>query len=241
MRIAASRATSPERTSSARGADDIGWRVTTVLFDVDGTLVDSNAAHAQTWTRAFREHGVHAEEGRIRSLVGVGADKLVPLIAGVAEDSPAGRDLTRRKKQLFDELLPTLQPTHGARALVEHLRGLGIRLAVATSAGEDEMRLLLDRAGVADLMPVRTSKDDAAASKPDPDIVQSALRKVNGDPESAVLIGDTPYDIEAGARAHVRTIAVRCGGHWSDRDLAGAAAIFDDPAALLAAWRQQLR
>jgi phosphoglycolate phosphatase-like HAD superfamily hydrolase len=94
-----------------------------------------------------------------------------------------------------------------------------------------------ERAGVADLIPRRTSKDDAARSKPDPDIVNAALRQSGAQADKTVMIGDTPYDIEAARRAGIAAIALRCGGHWSDRELHGAIAIFDDPAALLGNWR----
>jgi HAD superfamily hydrolase (TIGR01509 family) len=169
----------------------------------------------------------------------MGGDKLLPAAAGLDENSARGGNIAARKKAIFAETLSTLRPTHGARALVEYLRNHGAALVIATSAGEDEMDALLQQAGVDDLIPRRTSKDDAEESKPDPDIVQAALARVHARPEESILIGDTPYDIEAAARAGIGAIALRCGGHWSDRDLAGAIEIFDDPAALLEHWRGQ--
>lgn len=210
--------------------------VETVLFDVDGTLIDSNGAHAESWAQAFRAHGIETDAGRIRPLIGMGGDKLIPAIAEVADDSPKGKAIAKRKKEIFARLLPGLQPTRGARELLGLLTAQRLNLAVATSAEAREMRALLERAGVSDLIPERTSKDDAEQSKPDPDIVHAALRKADAEPDSTVLVGDTPYDIEAGSRAGVRTVALRCGGHWSDRDLHGAIAILDDPADLLAHW-----
>ena len=109
---------------------------------------------------------------------------------------------------------------------------------VATSADDREVRALLEQAGVADLIPRRTSKDDVAQSKPDPDVVQGALLRAGARAAEALMIGDTPYDIEAARRAGIESIAVRCGGHWSDVELGGAIAIFDDPAALLAHLKQ---
>jgi HAD superfamily hydrolase (TIGR01509 family) len=209
----------------------------TVLFDVDGTLIDSNGAHATAWALALLEHGLPVSVAQVRPLIGMGGDKLLPAAAGIDESSTRGKAITARKKEIFAETLPTLQPTRGARALVEYLREHGVALVVATSAGEGEMDALLQQAGVDDLIPRRTSKDDAEESKPDPDIVQAALGRVHARPEESVLVGDTPFDIEAATRAGIRTIALRCGGHWSDRDLAGAIAIFDDPAALLEHWR----
>lgn len=205
----------------------------TALFDVDGTLIDSNAAHAETWTQALHEHGIATDLTTIRSLIGMGGDKLLPRVADLDEDSPKGRAIAARKKALFLERLAGLQPTRGARALVEYLLRQGVDLVIATSAGDDEMKRLLEQAGVADLIPSRASKDDAAESKPDPDIVHAAMQRSRARPETTVMIGDTPYDVEAAARAGVRAIALRCGGYWTDDDLRGAVAIFDDSAALL--------
>ena len=208
-----------------------------VLFDIDGTLIDSNAAHATTWMRALREHGIRVEIMAVRPLIGMGADKLLPAIAGIQHTSPEGRSIAARKKELFDEQLPWLRPTPGARALLEYLRDRGIDMVVATSADDKEMAALLECAGVADLVSKRASKDDAAESKPDPDIVCAALAQARAGAESTMMVGDTPYDIEAAARAGIAAMALRCGGHWTDHDLRGALYIFDDPQDLLDRWR----
>jgi membrane protein len=210
--------------------------ISTVVFDVDGTLVDSNGAHAAAWSEALREHGVQCSTSQIRPLVGMGADKLLPLVAGVDEDADLGRAIAERKKVLFARHLNALRPTRGARALVSHLRRLNKTVVVATSAGDDEMRTLLEQAGVADLIEDRASKDDASRSKPDPDIVLAALDQGDADRTRTIMVGDTPYDVEAAARAGVGSVALRSGGHWTDRDLAGAVGIFDDPGALLLYW-----
>jgi len=110
---------------------------------------------------------------------------------------------------------------------------------IATSADERDVRGLLERAGVSDLVPDRVSKDDAPHSKPDPDIVQAALSESGVPARDAVMVGDTPYDIEAATRAGVAAIALRCGGYWSDPELAGAVEILDDPAALLVRWQSR--
>jgi len=208
----------------------------TVLFDVDGTLVDSNAAHAETWTQALVEHGVDVDLAAIRPLIGMGGDKLLPAVAHVEESSPRGAAMARRKKELFKAKVPALRPTPGARALLEFLRDHGVTLVVATSAGDREMQAILEQAGLYDLFSAHTSKDDAEESKPDPDIVLAAMERADARPESTVMVGDTPYDIEAAARAGIPAIALRCGGHWTDADLQGAIHIFDDPAALQAWW-----
>jgi HAD superfamily hydrolase (TIGR01509 family) len=209
----------------------------TVIFDIDGTLIDSNDAHARAYVESLREHGRSADREHVRRLIGMGADKVLPEIAGVSEESTFGKAIAQRKKAIFTTLLPSLRPTRGARDLVIYLRDTGVDLVVATSAGDDEATALLEQAGVADLFPKRTSKDDAAASKPDPDIVRAALMKAHARPEASVMIGDTPYDIEAATHARIDVIALRCGGFWPDDALRAALDIFDDPAALLTAWR----
>jgi HAD superfamily hydrolase (TIGR01509 family) len=211
--------------------------VTTVVFDVDGTLIDSNSAHAEAYLEALRLHGLPADPVHVRRLIGMGGDKVIPELAGVPENSPLGRSITQRKKDVFARLLPALHPTRGARRLVQFLDGRGIDLVIATSAGDDELTALLEQAGIADLIPARTSKDDARASKPEPDIVQAALAKVDAAPSATVMVGDTPYDIEAAAGAHLSCVALRCGGFWPDDAFRGAAGVFDDPAALLEQWR----
>lgn len=210
-----------------------------VLFDVDGTLIDSNGAHAVAWATALREHGISTSATEIRRFIGMGTDKLLPSVAQIDPHTSLGRTVAKRKAAIFDALLPTLGPTQGARPLVEYLRAHHVELVIATSAPDREMNVVLERAGVKDLFPKRTSKDDAANSKPDPDIVEAALKKSRVPRDMTVMVGDTPYDVEAAGRAGVAVIALRCGGYWSDRDFAGALDVFDDPAALLAHWQQQ--
>jgi HAD superfamily hydrolase (TIGR01509 family) len=205
----------------------------TVLFDVDGTLIDSNGAHASAWTQALQQHGFSVRIDDVRRRIGMGGDKLLPVVSGVEEDSEIGKAVVGDKKAIFRSLLPALESTPGARALVEHLTARGMHLVIATSADDKELDALLAQAGVADLFPMRTSKDDAKESKPDPDVVEAALHKAKAVPERTVMIGDTPYDIEAAARAGIPCIALRSGGCWSDGELSAALALFDDPADLL--------
>ena len=211
--------------------------VSAIVFDVDGTLIDSNPAHAGAWAQALTEHGFPHEADQVRPLIGMGSDKLLPAVARLDVDSPRGKVILARKKMLFDERLPLLQPTRGARALLTFLRERGKTLVVATSADDEEMHAILEQARVGDLIPRRTSSDDAGRSKPDPDIVQAALARAGTTAAGAVMIGDTPYDIEAARRAGVDCIALRCGGWWQDGDLAGAIAIADDPQDVFETWR----
>ena len=205
-----------------------------VLFDVDGTLVDSNDAHAHAWVQAFAEGGIHVDFARVRRCIGMGGDKLMPEVSDLTEDSDRGTRISRRRGEIFKELwLPRLQPFRDARRLVAALKDRGLTVVAASSAKKDELRPLLDLAGAGALMDAATSSDDADESKPDPDILLAALKRARAAPEDAVMIGDTPYDVEAAARAGVRILAFRCGG-WSDADLHGAAVIYDGPWDLLA-------
>jgi HAD superfamily hydrolase (TIGR01509 family) len=205
-----------------------------VLLDVDGTLVDSNDAHAQAWVKAFAEAGIAVDSTQVRRSIGMGGDKLMPAVSGLSEESPQGRRIAERRREIFtSEFLPHLEPFRDADRLVAALRARGLSVVAASSAKKDELRHLLTIAGAASLLDGATSSDDAEESKPDPDIVQAALRRAGARASEAVMIGDTPYDIEAAARAGVRTVAFRCGG-WGDEELRGAVAVYDGPWDLLA-------
>jgi HAD superfamily hydrolase (TIGR01509 family) len=204
-----------------------------VLLDIDGTMLDSNDAHAQSWVDVFQRNGFELPFERVRPLIGKGGDKLLPELTGLEHDSPEGKRLSEERKKLFTEsYLPKLAPTRGARLLVETLQRAGLRVVIATSSSGDELYALLRQAGIDDLIEKATSADDGD-SKPDPDIIQAALAKARVKPAEAVMVGDTPYDIEAAARCGVPTIALRCGGWWPDTALSGAAGLFDDPQALV--------
>lgn len=206
---------------------------TTVLFDVDGTLVDSNDAHADAWLKAFTEAGITVDRIRVRRAIGMGGDKLMPLVSGIEEDSPSGKAISKRRGEIFlSELLPGLRPFAGSHELVAALEHRGFALVAASSAKREELVPLLRIAGAAALLDSSTSSDDADSSKPDPDIVNAALHRVKASPGDAVMIGDTPYDVAAARKAGVDAIAFRCGG-WNDSDLAGAVAIYDGPWDLL--------
>ena len=216
-----------------------GSALRTVLLDIDGTLIDSNDGHARAWVDSLREHGYVVPFERVRPLIGMGGDKVLPQLTGLDPESGEAERMSATRSELFlTRELPTLQPTRGARALLERMLEEGLGLVVATSAKEDEVRALLERAGVSDLIELASSADDAERSKPDPDIVQAALRLSRSQAAHSAMIGDTPYDVEAAARARVPAIALRCGGWWDDDALAGATAIYDDPADLLAHFEE---
>jgi len=205
-----------------------------VLLDVDGTLVDSNDAHANAWVRALDEAGVRADFATVRRLIGKGGDKLLPEVSGIAADSPEGKAISERRGQIFQkELLPSLRPFPDAKELLACMKKAGLRLAVASSSKKDELGGLLRVCGADELIEAGTSSDDADNSKPDPDIVHAALKQIGQPADKVILLGDTPYDVEAATRAGVKVVALRCGG-WDDKDLAGAVAIYDNPADLLA-------
>ena len=212
-----------------------GAALRTVLLDIDGTLIDSNDGHARAWVDSLRAHGYVVPFEQVRPLIGMGGDKVLPALTGLDPESGEAERMSKTRSELFLEReLPSLQATRGARPLLEHLLDVGLELVVATSAKEDEVRALLEQAGVSDLVHLASSADDAERSKPDPDIVQAALRLSRSQAAHSAMIGDTPYDVEAATRARVPAIAFRCGGWWDDAALAQAAAIYDDPADLLA-------
>ena len=205
-----------------------------VLLDVDGTLIDSNDAHARAWVAALNEHGYVVPFENVRQLIGMGGDKLLPGLVGLDPESDEATRISESRSEFFQRELPALRTTRGARALLERFRDEGLACVVATSAQAEEVQSILEQAGVADLIQATASSGDAERSKPDPDIVQAALRKSGTTAAHVIMIGDTPYDIEAAKRARVPCIALRCGGWWDAAALADAVAIYDDPADLTA-------
>jgi HAD superfamily hydrolase (TIGR01509 family) len=166
-------------------------------------------------------------------MIGMGGDKLLPSAAGIESASPQGEELTARRWELFRKnYLPDLQPTPGARELVTRMKSDGLELLVATSAKGDELQLLLEAATVADLIELRASASDAKESKPDPDIVEAAVKRSGFKPDQLMMLGDTPYDVQAAIGARVQLIGLLSGG-WTMAELSGAIAIYDDPADLL--------
>lgn len=208
-----------------------------VILDVDGTLILSNDAHAQAWVEAFATYGYDVPFDKVRPLIGMGGDKVIPkMVPGLNKEEGDGKAISQKRKELMiEKFAPTLPSANGTRELVLHMKEQGLRLVIATSATSEELSLLLKAGKVDDLLDEATTSSDAKDSKPSPDIVQAALKKINMEPNQALMIGDTPYDIEAANKAGVNVIAVRCGG-FDDTQLKDAIAIYDDPGDLLARY-----
>ena len=207
-----------------------------VILDVDGTLVDSNDAHARAWVGAFAAEGITVAFDPVRRAIGMGGDKLMPDLSGIESDSPRGRLIEERRAEIFRlRELPHIKPFAAVRQLAQRLVEDGFRLVVGSSAKQEELTPLLERAGIADLVTARASSDDVEGSKPDPDIVIAALKVAGAEPSDALMLGDTPYDVAAAARAGVRMIGLESGG-WSRADLGGAVTVYADAAELLAQY-----
>jgi HAD superfamily hydrolase (TIGR01509 family) len=210
-----------------------------VVFDVDGTLIDSVDIHAQAWVDAFAEFGHEVRFGDVRRQIGKGGDQLMPVFLSKAEIDQFGEKLAERRGVLLKErYLHRIRPFPAVRELFQRLLADGKAVALASSAKEDELEQYKKIANIVDLIDVETSSDDAEKSKPHPDIFQAVLGKLDIEqPEQAIVIGDTPYDAEAAAKAGLGTIGLLCGG-WSEDDLkrAGCVAVFRDPADLLARY-----
>lgn len=209
-------------------------KITGVLLDIDGTLIDSNDAHARSYMEAFCTHGLEINYVDLRKAIGMGGDNLLPTVAHIEEDSPEGTAISETRSQLFKQKYqPTLRAFPQVKELLTRMHDNGLKIVVATSAKPDEAKAFLEITGAADLVDVIATKEDAESSKPAPDIIHAALKKSGLSAASVVMIGDTPYDVESAQKAGVGTIGVRCGG-WAAPDLKGALAVYDNPADLLA-------
>lgn len=210
-----------------------------ILLDIDGTLILSNDIQAKAWVEAFAAFGYDVSFEKVRPLIGMGGDQLIPLVMpGLSSEEGDGKQISdRRKTLILEKFQSELKPSNGARSLVAKLQEEGFQIVIASSATAEELEILLQAAEVEDLLKdtPKTTTDDAESSKPAPDIVQAALQKGNFQPDQVVMLGDAPYDIEAAKKASVAVIAFRCGG-FSDQQLKDALAIYDDPADLLAQY-----
>ena len=201
--------------------------VEAALLDVDGTLIDSNYHHALAWYRAFRRYDIVLPLWRIHRAVGMGGDQLVPALVGPKVDEEQGDDIRAARDEFYTGgLMDEVAPLEGAHELIAELKDRGLRVVLASSSPEDELQRYLDLLDARELADAWTTKDDVEATKPAPDLIVAALEKAKT--ESAVMVGDTPWDVEAASKAGVETVCVITGG-WSKQELreAGAIAVFE--------------
>ncbi|WP_375402546.1 HAD family hydrolase [uncultured Sphingomonas sp.] len=210
-------------------------RITAVLFDIDGTLVDSNDFHAEAWVQAFAAHGHDIDRAAIRAQIGKGADMLVPALTPGASEEETETLGEAHGEAFKGKYLEQVRPFPSAHDLIVRVHEAGLKVALASSASKGELDHYVELLGIADFVDATTTIDDVKNSKPAGDIVASALGKLGVEAGAALFVGDTPYDIEAGAKAGVATIAVLSGG-FARETLTDATVVYDDAAALLAAF-----
>jgi len=213
----------------------------TVIFDVDGTLVDSVDLHARSWQDAFRDFGHDIDARVIRGHIGKGRDQLMPVFLSKDDLDRQGEAIAAHRSALFRErYLPRVTAFPDVRDLFLRLRQDGRTIALASSAKDEELEKYKRIARIDDLPVIQTSSEDVEKSKPHPDIFHAALARSGGiEPRDAIVVGDTPYDAEAAGKAGLRAIGVLCGG-FAEHDLrqAGCVAIYRDPADLLSRYAE---
>lgn len=214
-----------------------------VIFDVDGTLVDSNRLHAESWQKAFAKYDREIAFDAILPEIGKGGDQLMPEFLSPAELAKFGEELEEYRNELFQkEYLPKVKPFPKVRELFERIKENGGRVIFASSATDEDVEEFKKITNTADLLEDATSSDDADSSKPEPDIFLAALEKLGNPPkEETVVVGDTPYDAIAAKKAGLRTVGVTCGG-WSAEDLkkAGCTEVYQSPADLLEKYDESM-
>lgn len=214
-----------------------------VLFDVDGTLVDSNDLHATAWCETFLNFGIDIPIEDVRGQIGKGGDNLIPSLLPPELVEKRQEEIETFRSELFKrDYLPRVVPFPGVRALFERIYADGKRIVLASSAKSEEVEFHLGVIGAGDLVAGTTSADDVEHSKPDPDIFAAALRKVAPlTTAEVVVVGDSPYDVEAACKLGIRTIGFRSGGFPDDVLLeAGAAELYDGVEDLLSNYDRSL-
>jgi HAD superfamily hydrolase (TIGR01509 family) len=203
------------------------------ILDIDGTLVDTNYHHTLAWYRAFRQYQIVLPLWRIHRHVGMGGDQLVASLTDEQTDKEKGDDLRAAEKALYFQFLPEVETMKGSRELIKDLKDRGHTIILASSAKEDEVETYLDLLDARDLADAWTTSADVENTKPEPDLVRAALERADGPAEDAIMIGDTPWDVDAAKNAGVRTLAVRTGGFGVDElREAGALDVFESVAEL---------
>ena len=207
-----------------------------VIFDVDGTLIDSNDLHARAWRETFQHFGIELPLELVRAQVGKGGDNLIPALLPPQLVEARQQEIEDFRTALFRrDYIGRIRPLPGVRRLFERLRGDGVRIVLATSSNQRDLDHHIDLLGCRAPIDATTSRDEVVHSKPCPDLFQAALGKVAPLAAAEVLvIGDSPYDIAAARQAGIEAIGVRCGG-FADPLLiqSGATLVFGDPLGLL--------
>jgi HAD superfamily hydrolase (TIGR01509 family) len=195
------------------------------LLDLDGTLVDANYQHALAWYRAFRRFEIVLPVWRLHRHIGMGGDQFVAAVAGDDVEQRHGDDLRDAHGDEFELMRDECEPLEGADGLLHELKRRGLTVVLASSSSEDDLEFFVDKLSASDCIDGWTSKDDVHRTKPHPDPIEAALQKAGAD--SAVMVGDSRWDIEAAAKAGLETICIITGG-WSKQELRdhGAAAVF---------------
>lgn len=208
------------------------------LFDVDGTLLDTNYLHTVAWAEALAQYGHWPAMARIHRGIGMGGDQLLDELLGADRDHAQDEEISAAHKALYGRFWPRLRAFDGAAALLRAVAARGWTVVLASSASGRDLEVMRRVLGADDAISDATSADDVRESKPAPDLVRAALDKADARPEEAVFVGDTLWDVQAAAEAGVPCVAVLSGG-WSARDLraAGALEVHQDVAALLADLR----
>jgi HAD superfamily hydrolase (TIGR01549 family) len=198
----------------------------TAIFDVDGTLVDTNYQHAVAWFRALRRYDITRPMWRIHRGIGMGGDQFVAAVAGPDAEESHGDDLRQAWAEEFDALIGEVQPFEGAHELLAEVKKRGFRLVLASSGRTEHVEMFLDLIDGKSLADAWTTSDDVEKSKPAPDVVAAALAKVEG--ASGIMVGDSVYDAQAAAKLGIPTLGVRTGG-FSVGELqeAGVLQVFD--------------
>ena len=214
------------------------------IFDIDGTLVDSNELHVDSWDRAFRRFGKEFPREKLRAQIGKGSDQYLPEFLTPAEIDRFGEELDDYRSDLFrKEFLPQVRPFPKVHELFQRIRDDHKRIVLASSGKKADTKYYIDLLKVDNLIDGYVSGDDADNSKPAPDIFAASLKKLRGiSSADAVTVGDTKFDIEAAAKAGLKTIAFLCGGtSESALRVAGAVAIYRDPADFLVHYDELTR
>jgi HAD superfamily hydrolase (TIGR01549 family) len=194
-----------------------------VLFDIDGTLLDSNEAHAISWRFALRTHEIFISYEQIRKLIGMGGDQLLDALH-ISSKSCLAKKIEKERKRIYEVLKKAVRPFLGARQLVEYIDLQGYKIGVASSAVRKEVKNAIKLLGIGKYISFAISGEDVEHSKPQPDLIQASLKRSMTPPQRCLLIGDTPYDIQAAARTGVKTVALECGG-WPQESLLKAGAV----------------